>query len=75
MPFIGGRFYINPAHGRALERARAAEGASEHGGQHDQEPGDHWVTIDGHHVLIRESQGRSGNSAQPKVTRYSGQAT
>jgi rare lipoprotein A (peptidoglycan hydrolase) len=33
------------------------------------------VTIDGHHVLIRESQGRSENSAQPKVTHYSGQAT
>ena len=26
MPFINGRFYINPAYGRALERARRAEG-------------------------------------------------
>ena len=25
MPFIIGRFYMNPAYGRALERARAAE--------------------------------------------------
>ncbi len=26
MPFIDGRFYINPAYGRALERARGADG-------------------------------------------------
>jgi hypothetical protein len=26
MPFINGRFYINPAYGRALERARSADG-------------------------------------------------
>ncbi|MGB8543562.1 MAG: hypothetical protein WCD49_18180 [Candidatus Acidiferrales bacterium] len=26
MPFINGRFYINPAYGRALERARGADG-------------------------------------------------
>jgi endonuclease YncB( thermonuclease family) len=26
MPFINGRFYINPAYCRALERARRAEG-------------------------------------------------
>ena len=25
MPFINGRFYMNPAYGRALERARADE--------------------------------------------------
>jgi hypothetical protein len=26
MPFINGRFYMNPAYGRALERARRANG-------------------------------------------------
>ena len=75
MPFIGSRFYINPAHGRALELARAAEDVSERGSQRDQDSGDHWVTIDGHHVLIQASQKRSDNSTQPKVTQFSGQAT
>jgi hypothetical protein len=41
MPFIGGRFYINPAHGRALEPARAAEGESEYSGPHDRGPSEH----------------------------------
>ena len=26
MPFIKGRFYMNPAYGRAIERARRASG-------------------------------------------------
>lgn len=29
MPFINGRFYANPAYGRALERARQADAESE----------------------------------------------
>jgi hypothetical protein len=36
---------MNPAQGRAVERARS-----------DQDPDAHWVTIAGHHVLIREPQ-------------------
>jgi hypothetical protein len=28
MPFINGKFYMNPAYGRAVERARANETAS-----------------------------------------------
>jgi lysozyme len=36
---------MNPAQGRAVERARSG-----------QDPDAHWVTIDGHHVLIREAQ-------------------
>lgn len=28
MPFINGRFHINPAHGRAIEKARLAEVAA-----------------------------------------------
>jgi hypothetical protein len=54
MPFINGRFYMNPAYGQAVENARAAEGTSN---QHEpQDPNAHWVTLDGHHVLIHETQ-------------------
>jgi hypothetical protein len=73
MPFINGRFYMNPAYGRAIERARRAnqiwsEEIPGLGGSHLQEQvfwsdnsprdsqqrhsGEHWITIDGHHVLI-----------------------
>lgn len=55
MPFINGRFYINPAHGRALEQARAAEAASNQNGPQPQDPNAHWVTMDGRHVLIHET--------------------
>jgi hypothetical protein len=30
MPFIDGKYYMNPAYGRAVQRGRAAEAASEH---------------------------------------------
>jgi hypothetical protein len=32
-------------------------------------PGDHWVTIDGHHVLIHESQGKPQSAAPPAQDR------
>jgi|ERR1700722_3563764 len=71
MPFINGRFYMNPAYGRALERARADEEPSRHNDSDRQESDGHWVTIDGHHVLIKESvsQRDSNSGAQ---TRSSG---
>jgi hypothetical protein len=47
VPFINGKFYMNPAYGRSLEDARASEAT---GGDH----GGHWVTINGRHVLIPE---------------------
>lgn len=50
MPFVNGRFYMNPGYGRNVERARAAEAISER-----QEPNSHWVTIHGRHVLIKEA--------------------
>jgi rare lipoprotein A (peptidoglycan hydrolase) len=56
MPLINGRFYMNPTYGRAVERAREAATSSSEG------PGEHWVTINGHHVLIHEKNGQ-----QPKV--------
>jgi hypothetical protein len=43
---------MNPAHGRAVERARGAEATSEHDKpqEQEQEQDTHWVTIDGRHV-------------------------
>lgn len=58
MPFIDGKFHANPAYGRAVEGARPAEAAS--GGRSQQDQGDHWFTINGHHVLIHESLPNSG---------------
>lgn len=78
MPFIKGKFYMNPAYGRAIERARSANGIwseelPEFAGAplqaqnfysdgllsdaKEKSSGEHWVTIDGHHVLIDESRG------------------
>jgi hypothetical protein len=53
MPFIGGRFYMNPAYGRAVERARNAS-AHPTNPRADEGPDAHWVTIDHRHVLIHE---------------------
>lgn len=66
MPFINGRFYMNPAYGRALEAARLADEGAE-----DEKPemlaasdppdgNDHWVTINHHHVLIHEGTAARG---------------
>jgi hypothetical protein len=68
MPFIDDKYYMNPAYGRAVQRARAAEAASEHDESGQQQPGTHWVTIEGRHVLIHETQGGRtphGNQSQP----------
>ncbi len=53
MPFINGKFYMNPAHGRAVERARTVDNSPN---EPAQQQGAHWVTIDGHHVLIGETE-------------------
>ena len=54
MPFINGTFYANPTYGRAVEAARAAE---EEQPDPNKEDG-RWVTIDGHHVLLNDSQAK-----------------
>jgi len=80
VPFINGKFYMNPAYGRAIERARTANqtwsgeipGLAESSlreqdfgndlspsKMHRKDSDAHWVTIDGHHVLIQ------GNEAAP----------
>jgi len=67
MPFVNGRFYMSPAYGRAVEQARAAEATTnQHGPQH-QDQNAHWVTIDGNHVLMRETQaGRAQHRARER---------
>ena len=72
MPFINGKFYMNPAYGRALEDARASEEASRHNDSSQQEPDSHWVTINGRHVLI---QGAESSGAQKHMKQFSGDAT
>ncbi|MBZ5501039.1 MAG: hypothetical protein LAN59_02210 [Acidobacteriia bacterium] len=56
MPFVNGRFYINPAYGRSVEQARASETTSNPHSPQPQDPNAHWVTLDGRHVLIRQTQ-------------------
>lgn len=77
MPFINGRFYANPAHGRAIEAPRTADAASQHSGPGQQDDSAHWVTIDNHPVLIHEAQARPGyrGHAGTKPLPGSGQAS
>lgn len=65
MPFLSGRFYMNPAYGHAVERARGAEAGFDQHEPDQHEPDAHWVTIDGNHVLIHETQaGRQHHAPQ-----------
>jgi len=72
MPFINGKFYMNPAYGRAVEDARAMESTASEADRQQQDSGAHWVTIDGRHVLM---QGTHENGAQQKRKQFSGDAT
>jgi hypothetical protein len=50
-----------------LASPRTPRRFSEHGAEDRDPPGDHWVTIDGQHVLIHEPQGNQNQSqAQPQ---------
>lgn len=55
MPFINGRFYLNPTYGRALESSRTEQRTSDL--RSDGAEGN-WVTIDHRHVFIREARSR-----------------
>jgi rare lipoprotein A (peptidoglycan hydrolase) len=57
MPFINGRFCMNPAFGRAVESARDNGAASHQYESQEQDQDSHWVTINGRRVLIHEGQG------------------
>lgn len=68
MPLLGGKFYMNPAYGRALERAREAEDVLQRNKLADAR----WVTISGRHVLIQED---AQTPARRNPKRFNGDAT
>lgn len=73
MPFINGKYYMNPAYGRALESVAGDEsGATAAGGQNGE--AGHWVTIDHHHVLIRRPHGQQSKHPR-KIKIFRGDAT
>ncbi len=65
MPFINGRYHMNPAHGRAPEEGRLAEAASQEPRTRAQgrEEG-HWVTIGGRHVFIKDPHQQTAKIAK-----------
>ena len=56
MPFVNGKFYMNPAYGRSVELARVAELRRDRAHAADNDADAHWVTIDHHHLLVHEQQ-------------------
>ena len=72
MPFVNGRFYANPAFGRNVERARAAEAISQRQESSRQESNSHWVTIHGRHVLIKEAPKAERDKIAGIAGKYSG---
>lgn len=64
MPFISGRFYMNPVYGRAVERSHQANSDPGVG-----EANGHWVTMDHRHVLIHESDGEQEGRASHEGSR------
>jgi len=56
---------MNPAYGLAVERARAAQAASNHHDPQKQDQDAHWVTIDGRHVLIQKTQAGQVQAKEP----------
>ena len=85
MPFVNGKFYMNPSNGRAVERARGGEAAPGQDRRGQQQSDTHWVTINGRHVLLSETpdgkaqhnQQDQKQQSQPqrKEKRFSGDAT
>lgn len=62
---------MNPAYGRAVEAARAAaERAPREGRPREEDEGAHWVTIDGHHVLIHQAHARRQRHVSARDTAY-----
>lgn len=64
MPLINGKFYMNPAYGRALERVRQPDANTETPVQQDQAADNHWVTIDHRHLFIEETRSRIARTAR-----------
>lgn len=71
MPFINGKFYMNPAYDRAVEDARDAEAPSQSDDsiKRAQPDGDgHWVTINHHHVLIDADRGQTASRPRERMS-------
>jgi hypothetical protein len=76
MPFINGKFYMNPAYGRAVEGARRSGAVANldpaqqsHDRGRDDQDG-RWVTIDGNHDLILAAHANGpARGAQRPATR------
>ena len=64
MPFINGKFYMNPAYGRAVERTRQPGASAATPGPNDHAAEGHWVTIDHRHVFIDETRSRIAATAR-----------
>jgi hypothetical protein len=47
MPYVNGKFYMNPAYGRAVEGSRGHKVALDKSGRQLSTKDAHWVTIDG----------------------------
>jgi hypothetical protein len=80
MPFINGKFYMNPAYGRAIEHARQNGAAPNRDAARPPAPEDggddgRWVTIDGRHVLIQSAHGGSVRIDTPRNKREAALAT
>lgn len=62
MPFINGKFYMNPAYGREVEHLRLGgatpikDAAQQADVGEDGDPDGHWITMDGNHVLIDQTK-------------------
>lgn len=64
MPFINGRFYMNPAYGRALERARSSESGN------DGEPEEiavRYLNSGGHGGQRQASKGKQEKESQTRI--------
>jgi hypothetical protein len=86
MPFINGKYSMNPAYGRAMERNRSrgmiVNFVQSRSGSESQrqeiESDSHWVTINGRHVLIDDSaaEGRTAEATRRDIAdtarRYGG---
>lgn len=62
MPFVNGKFYINPSIGRVLERnrdraiiANFAQSQPQAESPEQRDSNGHWVTINGRHVFIEDA--------------------
>src|SRR6185437_16158486 len=71
MPIINGRFYMNPAYGRAVENARGDKTPSQSGDstERTQPKGDgHWVTVNHRHILIDEDRNQTASRPRKRMS-------